>query len=293
MTSTEASASSCFWPPESRCAGWSAWPARPYGASARSTRSRDLLLVEPAPAQPERDVLGHGRHHDLRVRVGEAEADPAAHLACRACGCRGRRRAPCRRVGSDQPVEHPRERRLARAVGADHADPLLVEPHVDVAHARCAVAVAVGDARRTRSAARLDHHRDALPAADGDRGQPVATAGRARTSWLKRRTTRTAPRRAPRVPQRQGARPRGRPVRGRGRARAQQASTCPAKASLSSTTSRSSSRRPARSRAARTAGTMPSPGRFGSTPAVAVARIRRPGRPAVARVRRQPRRPRR
>src|SRR5260370_3583580 len=60
-----------------------------------------------------------------------------------------------------------------------------------------------------------------------------------------------------------------------------QASTCDAKASFSSTQSRSESRKPARARALRDAGIGPRPIQDGSTPALAAARIRARGRAPI------------
>jgi hypothetical protein len=59
-----------------------------------------------APAQAERDVGGHGRHHDLVVRVLEHKAG-------------GRVRAHGARVGLELPAQHAQQRGLAAAVGAE------------------------------------------------------------------------------------------------------------------------------------------------------------------------------
>ena len=102
---------------------------------------------------------------------------------------------------------------------------------------------------------------------------------RCRTSWVNSRTARTAPE-APHGWPSASAPPCGQTRSGSSPSSWQQARICPAKASLNSTTSMSSSVRPARSSAARAAGTSDSPRRFGSSPAVAVASTRRPGRPS-------------
>ena len=179
-------------------------PGEPVGRQRGARRARATSrLGQPPAAQPERDVLGDRRHHDLRVGVGEAEADPPAHLAALAAGCRGRRRSPSPRVGQHQPVEHPRERRLAGAVGADDADPRARSRRtVDVAQHRAGagvLAVAVADAARPRSRGTLDHHRDALAAADRDGRQAVAAAPRRRTSWREEPDDEHRARRAPGV----------------------------------------------------------------------------------------------
>ena len=106
----------------------------------------DLLLGQAAAAQPERHVLGHRRHHDLRVRVGEAEPDQPAHLLAVALGV-----VPVHgdgpAVGDDQPVQQSRERGLAGAVGTDDPDPVLAELDRDVVQDGAALGgVGVADA---------------------------------------------------------------------------------------------------------------------------------------------------
>src|SRR3954454_10224851 len=106
------------------------------------------LARGPAP-QSEGDVLADGRHDDLGVGVGEAEPDLAAHRAAVAPGVQAvdRDRPP---GGEHQAVQEPGEGGLPRSVGADHADPWLVEPHADVLEhgpAPPLLAVAVGDLR--------------------------------------------------------------------------------------------------------------------------------------------------
>ena len=41
----------------------------------------DLGLVQFGTPQTERDILTNGRHDDLRIGIGEAKADPLAHIA--------------------------------------------------------------------------------------------------------------------------------------------------------------------------------------------------------------------
>ena len=99
------------------------------------------------------------------------------------------------RVGHDQAVEQPGERRLARAVGADDPDPLLAQLQVDVAEhlpPGRAVAVDVADPVELITGT-LHHHRHTLAAAhrDGREPEPARPAGA--TSWLNSRTTSTAP----------------------------------------------------------------------------------------------------
>jgi len=91
----------------------------------------DLGLRQPAPAQPEGDVLGHGRHHYLRVGVGEAESDPLANFASVPPGVEPvDPHAP--RGRHHEPVEHAGEGRLAGPVRADDTDARLLEPNVEV-----------------------------------------------------------------------------------------------------------------------------------------------------------------
>ena len=65
-------------------------PAR----TASAARSRSRLVAVRTP-QRQGDVLARGRHHELRGRVGEHEADPAAYLPP-SRPRRGRRRRPGR-----------------------------------------------------------------------------------------------------------------------------------------------------------------------------------------------------
>ena len=130
VTSTAASASSCFCPPESRCVGWSARLGEVEPFERGATRAAASAFDELAAAQRERDVLGDGRHHDLVVRVGEDEADPAADLAPVPGGVEAVDRD---RAGGrlHQPVDHPGQGGLAGAVGADDADARSVQREVD------------------------------------------------------------------------------------------------------------------------------------------------------------------
>ena len=129
-TSTAASASNCFWPPDSRCAGWSASAASPNRASASRTRVA-AAAGEATAAQREGDVLGDRRHHDLGVGVGEHEADPAAHRRALARGVQPVDEHPAR-GRHDEPVQQPREGRLAGAVRPHDADPPLGQLELDV-----------------------------------------------------------------------------------------------------------------------------------------------------------------
>ena len=92
----------------------------------------DLGLGEALPPQPEGDVLGDRRHDDLGIGVGEAETD-AAPDRTGLPGCIEAVDPDHSRRRDDESVEHPRECRLARPVGADDADPPLGEPEGYVA----------------------------------------------------------------------------------------------------------------------------------------------------------------
>ena len=77
------------------------------------------------------EIFLDGRHDDLGIRVREAEAHLAAYGGPVATRVR-----PVDAHGADsghhQAVDHPGERRLARAVGADHPYPSLGQRDVDV-----------------------------------------------------------------------------------------------------------------------------------------------------------------
>ncbi len=134
---------------------------------------------QPVPAQPERDVLAHRRHHDLGVRVGEAEPDPAAHR--RAVAAVSRPSTVTARVGQHQAVDQPGEGRLARAVGADHPDPLLGQRQVDAGeHDPAGAAVAERVADRASSLI------------SGTLPPPSPRPGRRRPRWPRARTGRPA-----------------------------------------------------------------------------------------------------
>ncbi len=184
-------------------------------------------LVRRDAAQRVRDVLRHGRHDDLRVRVGEHEPHAPSHRRALAARVEAVDEHASRR-GHDEPVEQAGQGALARAVRPDHADPVLAqleahaaqdvalaEPHVHVLephHAPPAVSSTgppvraarprpggpgVAPARRApraRSPCHLHEHRDALAAADGRRREPERPGPRApRTSRENSRTTATAP----------------------------------------------------------------------------------------------------
>ena len=53
VISTEASASNCFCPPDSRWAGWSRWPLSPKWASSSSTRAEISGLLSPDLRSPK------------------------------------------------------------------------------------------------------------------------------------------------------------------------------------------------------------------------------------------------
>ncbi len=83
-------------------------------------------------SQGERDVLGDGRHDDLRVRVAEDQGDAAPQLAGSAVRVDAQHpQLPCR--APDEPPDQSREGALARAVLADHGDRPRIHLERDVA----------------------------------------------------------------------------------------------------------------------------------------------------------------
>jgi hypothetical protein len=103
----------------------------------------DLVAGHAAVLEPERDVLGHGRHDDLHVRILEDETDQAADHLALLPGVEAVHAHPAF-GGHEQAVEQARERALAGAVGADDRHAALVEPQVDLAQ-HPAVAEPVAD----------------------------------------------------------------------------------------------------------------------------------------------------
>ncbi len=113
------------------------------------------------------DVLGHRGHHDLRVGIGEDEADPPAHRGTLPRGVEPVHAHPAA-GGHHQAVDHPGERRLARPVGADDSDPRLSQHEVDVARTVRSPKRCETSANRISLTRPAPHqHGDALATADG------------------------------------------------------------------------------------------------------------------------------
>src|SRR5215213_6384685 len=107
-----------------------------------------LICSGSSPSQPEADVFPHGGHDDLRVRIGEAEADQPAYGSALPPGVVTVHEHPTD-VGDDETIEQPRECGLTRTVGADDAHPRLAHGDGHIAQdlsATRTVRIAVGDA---------------------------------------------------------------------------------------------------------------------------------------------------
>ena len=110
-----------------------------YGAAAfeamlgqdRVEPRRDLRLRHIHVAKAEGDVLLDGGHDDLVLRILEHIADQPAHL--RDVGrCRNPTDQHLPLTRCDEPVQHPRQRGLARAVRADDRDASFPERQADL-----------------------------------------------------------------------------------------------------------------------------------------------------------------
>src|SRR5690606_4271293 len=257
------------------------------------------LLGQTAAAEGERHVLARGRHHDLRVRIGEHETDLLAHLAPFRRGVEAVHPNPAP-GWHDEPVDHPRDRGLARSVGADERDPPLFQPQVHVGHhGRGVVGVS--------HVLELDHRTTVhivatpIPPPEDNAASPVLPRPWA-TNRANNRTTSTAPD-APHGCPSAMAPPSGLTTlssipptsippasvltasvfTASVFTASRHASTCPANASVNST---ASSRTPPTSLStALIAGTAPRPRRAGAHPRVADAVSRSPGTPSRARTR--------
>ena len=90
----------------------------------------DLIARDPQVLRPKGNVVRHDARDDLVVRVLEHQAERASRapvgLEVRrpACAHLPRPRAQPRLVRGEQPADHRGERRLAGAVGAEHAEAL-------------------------------------------------------------------------------------------------------------------------------------------------------------------------
>ena len=92
----------------------------------------DFSGTQTAPAQGERDVFLHGRHHNLVIWIGKNEAHQAANFAS---APRDVEAVDCHSSAGrcDEPVDHSHQRRLAGSVGTNNADAVLRQAQTDVA----------------------------------------------------------------------------------------------------------------------------------------------------------------
>ena len=101
---------------------------------ARPTRRSNSAPVSPRFLGTELDVLAHGGHEQLIVRILEHQADPAPDLeeVRRGDTQAGDRDRP--RLGSVNPVHVEDEGCLARSVGPEQSHPLpAMDVEIDVA----------------------------------------------------------------------------------------------------------------------------------------------------------------